>query len=95
MTPNLLDELEVVATVKENLIVAQQARREAIKGIVRADPKPRKRRKAITQRDVREAVNSAIESAQLELRAHKNDLPRWSQAMDFAIAVVAKHRIKP
>ena len=81
------------ATIKDCLIVGQQRRKEAIANIVRREPKPRKRRKAITQRDVTDAVNEAIDSAMRELRMHKNDLPGWAPAMDFAIAVVAKHKV--
>lgn len=81
------------ATFKDCLIVEQKVRKEAIAGIVRRDPRPRKRRKAVTQRDVTDAVNVAIDSAMRELRTHKSDLPGWAPAMDFAIAVVAKHKV--
>jgi hypothetical protein len=81
------------ATFKDCLIADQQKRKEAIANIVRCEPKPRKRRKAVTQRDVTNAVNVAIDSAMRELRTHKSDLPGWAAAMDFAIAVVAKHKV--
>jgi hypothetical protein len=81
------------ATIKDCLIVGQQRRKEAIANIVRREPKPRKRRKAITQRDVTDAVNAAIDAAMRELRTHKSDLPGWAPAMDFAIAAVAKHKV--
>jgi len=71
---------------------AQRARRAAMRSIVKAAPAARKRRKAITKADVAAAVNAALDAAARELREHEHDFPRWKQAMDFAIAVVAKHK---
>lgn len=73
-------------------IASQQARRESMRTVVKAEPKPRKRSKRITRNDVAEAVNAALDAAARELREHQHDFPRWKQAMDFAIAVVAKHK---
>lgn len=71
---------------------AQRNRRDAMRSLVPVTPKPRKPKARITQADVTAAVNAALSAVAFELRAHKNDLPRWSQAMDFAIATVLKHK---
>lgn len=73
-------------------IAEQKARHDALRAIVKTTPKPRKPRRTITQADVAAAVDEALSAVASELRAHKNDLPRWSQAMDFAIATVLKHK---
>ena len=81
------DPVDVLAVIR-----SQRQRRDEMRSVVPTTPKPRKPRPRITEADVAAAVNAALAAVALELRAHKNDLPRWSEAMDFAIATVLKHK---
>lgn len=75
-------------------MAAQTADRKALMASVTKWHKPviKPRKKALKQSDIDAAVNAAITAISFELRTHKNDLPRWSQAMDYAISVVQKHK---
>jgi hypothetical protein len=75
-------------------IAEQKASHKALMASVTAWHKPaiKPRKKALKQSDIDAAVNAAIAAISFELRTHKNDLPRWSQAMDYAISVVQKHK---
>lgn len=77
-------------------IAAQKASHKALMASVTSWHKPaiKPRKKVLKQSDVDAAVNAAIAAISFELRAHKNDLPRWAQAMDYAICVVQKHKVE-
>lgn len=88
-------EAKILPPPSRQLMAAQTAERNTLMASVTQWHKPviKQRKKAITQADVNAAVNAAIAAISFELRSHKNDFPRWAQAMDYAICVVQKHKV--
>ena len=80
----------------EAAIIKQRQRRKSLGAAMTgwAAPKPRNRRKAITQADIAAAVNETLDSLDREFRRLELDFPKHAQAYDTARVIVKNARRK-